>query len=211
MTDTQTDDAYAYFTVADPEWQCRLCGQVAAGSGDTKEGASYARRKVWFAHGPRCLLAAIIHAGWRAGICGERAPASQLAGWVADEHAERAVAGAYRDIAVDTTRGERIIIDMEKKSQSTAGNNILSQTEHDAALSHVQCWWQCTPDKTPVARALSWLADNPAGTTLTQDAIDQVFGDMFRTPIDPGREAEAKRLERSIAVLLGVQTQAPAE
>ena len=207
MTDTPPADYFAAITVPEEHWRCPHCGTVAMGQGATREQASMMRRKVWYHHSPRCLLAAIIRAGWVLGICGETAPRQQLRAWAADEAAALAPHTRYRDLAVDTAGG-RIDIDMERSTQSTAGNNILSQTEHDAAVSHVQCWRQCTPDKTPVATALTWLAGNPPGTPLTRADTDEIFAAMFRTQITEGREGEAQRLERALTALLGIETPA---
>ena len=102
----------------------------------------------------------------------------------------------------------------ERATQSTAGNNILSQVEYDAVLSHMEVVGRAAVQ--PNAFALCYqdmrdLIGTDAGTPMRRDHIErwlaQVRGITLASTVEASitleREiAHAERAKRAIAYLL---------
>lgn len=105
----------------------------------------------------------------------------------------------------------------EKATQSTAGNNILSQTEYDAVLSHMEVIAQASIQPNDYSLAYEEMKDLiAAGTPMRRDHIDgwlkRIRGLALASPqqnsIARVRQIEhAERAKRAIIYLLAQKRQ----
>lgn len=90
----------------------------------------------------------------------------------------------------------------EKSTQSTAGNNLLSQTEYDALLSHISAYQWCVfAEKKDLIDMWRFAS---AGDPLDKGKINMALVKMSSLPRVSGRGAEADRILNALCGLFGI-------